>query len=508
MRLAELTGTFSIAVDAAMGFPAEHSLRVAALAVRLGEVTGAASAEIADAFYLGEFRFVGCTSDAHRAADVMGDEVAVRGALMGVDFFSAAEFLPRFARAVGGGKGALRGTAAVMRAIAKMPTLMESGRAHCEVADRLAAQIGFGEKFRAALFQTFERWDGRGLPRKTKGEAIAPAMRLAHAASEIDVGWRVGGVEAARALLRKRSGKLLDPGLVERACARLGEVCAVLDTSSAWSCALELEPAPQRNVEGAQIDEVLRAMGHFADLKSRFTRDHSSGVARLARATAKQLRLGAENESLLERAGWLHDLGRVAISAAIWDKPGPLSDVERERVRTHSYVGERMLSRAGALAAVHDVATLAHERLDGSGYHRKLGAAACSAPARVLACADVYSALIEERPHRPAHSADQAAATLGELARAGSLCPDAVGALLTAAGHAAPARIARPAGLTDREVEVLRLVARGLTNKEIAQALDISTKTAGNHLQNIFEKISVTTRSAAAMFAMQHGLCS
>jgi HD-GYP domain-containing protein (c-di-GMP phosphodiesterase class II) len=506
MRLFELTGTFALAIDAGMGLPAEHSLRVAALAVRLGELAGAPATDVADAFYLAQLRYAGCTSDAHEAAGVMGDEGEVRSRLVGVDFFDPLELLPALLRAVAAGKGAVRGAAAIARALATMPTLFDSGRAHCEVADRLAQQIGFHEPFRAALFQTFERWDGKGIPRKLKHEGVAPSMRLAHVAAELDVGFRLGGLAGARALLAKRAGKLLDPRLVERALAHLDDLGHVLDGPSAWSAAAEAEPAPVRTVEGTQVDEVLRAMAHFADLKSHFTRGHSTAVARLARGAARQLGLGAATETLLERAGWLHDLGRVAITAAIWDKPGALTDLERERVRTHSYVGERLLSRAQALAPVSEISTLAHERLDGAGYHRKLTAAACTGPARLLAAADVYSALTEQRPHRPARHADEAASVLSELARAQSLCPDAVAAVLAAAGHDARPRIERPAGLTEREIDVLRLVARGLTNKEIASALDISTKTAGNHLQNIYEKLGVTTRSAAALFAMQHGL--
>jgi DNA-binding NarL/FixJ family response regulator len=134
-----------------------------------------------------------------------------------------------------------------------------------------------------------------------------------------------------------------------------------------------------------------------------------------------------------------------------------------------------------------------------------LSATACSSPARVLAVADVYHALREDRPQRRALDVDQAAAELGAMAKAGSLCPDAVDAVLAAAGHAVRAK-ERPGGLTDREAEVLRLLARGLTNKEIASSLDISVKTAGHHVQHVFEKLHVTTRAGATMIAMKTGL--
>jgi HD-GYP domain-containing protein (c-di-GMP phosphodiesterase class II) len=507
MRLAELMGTLSLATDAGMGMPVDHGLRSAAMAVRVGEVSGASDAARADAFYVALVRYMGCTSESNLAAHVMGDEIAVRGALYGVDWGAPAEVMGRMARAVGRGKRPIAAAAAAARTIAKMPKLFDSALAHCEVGDRLAQSIGFDEGFRAALFHSFERWDGKGCPRRVKGEAIPLSARLALVGEEIELGHRLGGVEGARNLLKKRAGRGLDPGLVEAFDAQAAKVCASLEAPSAWTVALELEPGARREIGEEQVDEVLTALAHFADLKSRFTRAHAIGVADLARRAARAMRLGEKDERTLARAALVHDLGRVAVSAAVWDKPGPLTDPEWEQVRMHTYVGERILSRASGLAAVAEVATLAHERLDGRGYHRKLSAASCGPLARILAAADVYHALTEARAQRPARGADEAAAELESLARSGTLCPEAVAAVLGAAGQGS--RLRRdPSGLTDREVQVLRLVARGLTNKEVAAALDISVKTAGNHLQSIFEKIGVTTRAAASMFAMQKGLVS
>jgi HD-GYP domain-containing protein (c-di-GMP phosphodiesterase class II) len=506
VRLAELMGTLSLATDAGMGAPAEHGLRAATLAVRLGEVAGLSDRDRSDAYYLALLRYAGCTADSDVAAHVMGDEGAVRGALYGVDFGTPSEFLPRLARAVSSGRGTLGGAAAVVRTLTRMPKLMGTAQSHCEVGARMAARFGFGDRFRAAMFQSFERWDGSGIPHRVKGEALEPAMRLAHAAEEIEAAHRLGGVDGARALAKRRARKLLDPRLVEAFDANARQVCAVLDVPSPWIAALAAEPQAWKTVDEDGLDEALRALGDFADLKSRFTRTHASGVAGLVQEASRRLGMAEAETRTLARAALVHDLGRVVVTATIWDKPGPLTDLEWERVRTHTYVGERILARAECLAPIAAIATLAHERLDGGGYHRRLDAASCKGPARLLAAADVYHAMTEERPHRPARSGDEAAAQLSSMARARSLCPDAVAAVLSAAGHAAPRKRERPCGLTDREVEVLRLVARGLTNKEVAVALGVSTKTAGNHLQNVFEKIGVTTRAAATAFAMQEGL--
>jgi HD-GYP domain-containing protein (c-di-GMP phosphodiesterase class II) len=201
----------------------------------------------------------------------------------------------------------------------------------------------------------------------------------------------------------------------------------------------------------------------------------------------------------------VHDVGRVAVPVRIWQKPGPLSPQEREQVRLHAYHSERTFSRSPFLAALAPVAGAHHERLDGSGYHRGATAAVLTPPARLLAAADAYHAMTEPRPHRAALAPERAAEILAGDARAGRLDPDAVGAVLDAAGQPPPA-MERPARLTEREAEVIGLLARGLLTKQVAAALGISPKTADHHVQNAYAKIGVSTRAGAALFAMEHGL--
>ena len=201
----------------------------------------------------------------------------------------------------------------------------------------------------------------------------------------------------------------------------------------------------------------------------------------------------------------MHDLGRVAVHARIWEKTGPLTMDEWEQVRLHPYQSERVLSRSPFLARLAEVAGAHHERLDGSGYHRGASGPAVCIGGRVLAAADAYHAMTEPRPHRESLPAATAAQRLAEEASAGRLDPEAVTAVLEAAGQRAP-RIDRPAGLTEREAEVLALIARGLQTKQVGRALGISAKTADRHVQNVYGKIGVSTRAGAALFAMEHGL--
>jgi HD-GYP domain-containing protein (c-di-GMP phosphodiesterase class II) len=280
-----------------------------------------------------------------------------------------------------------------------------------------------------------------------------------------------------------------------------------LSSADAVVAAVEAEPDPPVRVSERGLDAVCRAFGDAVDLKSPFHHGHSSGVAELAAGAAQRLELEADEVSALRRAGFLHDLGRAAIPNGIWEKPGPLTSSEWERVRLHAYHGERVLSRCGPLEPLAPLVGMHHERLDGSGYHRQAKAAGIPLAARVLAAADAYQAMTQARPHRPALTAEAAAAELTAEAAGGRLSSDAVGAVLAAAGQpSAPVRAPAAGGLTLRQVEVLRLVAQGLSNPQIAAKLVVSRRTAERHVQDIYARIGVSSRAAAALFGMEHDL--
>jgi HD-GYP domain-containing protein (c-di-GMP phosphodiesterase class II) len=205
-------------------------------------------------------------------------------------------------------------------------------------------------------------------------------------------------------------------------------------------------------------------------------------------------------------AGYLHDLGRIGVSSRIWDKPGPLTGSEKDQARLHAYHSERILARVPALTEVARLAGQHHERCDGSGYHRGATGAQLPMPARVLAAADAYRSLVEDRPYRAGIPAEQACERMRESVTVGQLDGDAVAAVIGAAGHRRGARPARPSQLTERQVEVVRLLAAGLSNKEIGRRLSISTRTAEHHVQDAYAKIGSSTRAGAALFAMEHGL--
>jgi DNA-binding CsgD family transcriptional regulator len=332
------------------------------------------------------------------------------------------------------------------------------------------------------------------------------AARLTQLAEYAEVAHRIGGVEAATALARKRAGGQFDPALSAMLCADPETILGGLESAQTWVSVISAEPALGVRLSREQFDAALAAIADFVDLKSPYMLGHACAVTDLAAAAGAHLHLAAQDLTTLRQAGLVHGLGRLGVSNSIWDKRGPLGAGEWERVRMQPYLTERMLHQSPSLAPLGAIAVQYRERLDGSGYPRGLSGAAIARLARILGAVDAYQSMIEPRPHRPARSAGDAATELRTEVRAGRLDADAVEAVLAAAGHRATRRREGPSGLTAREVDVLRLLARGLSSKEIGSRLVISPKTARNHIEHIYVKIGVSNRASASLFATQHGL--
>jgi DNA-binding CsgD family transcriptional regulator len=331
-------------------------------------------------------------------------------------------------------------------------------------------------------------------------------MRIVLVAQDAVAFERHGGVAAVVAAVKARSGSAYDPDVGAALTDRAASIFERLRINPVWEAALAAEPLPHTRLGADDIDRALEVFADFADLKSCFTLGHSRRVAGLAADAAASLGIAADDAELVRRAALVHDLGRLGVANSIWDKPGPLTSTEWERVRLGPYLTSRMLSRAQALAPLAAVAASHQERLDGSGYHRGLRAEALSIAERILACADALAAMLEPRAHRVALSPASAAAQLRRMAADNLLDGRAAEAVIGASGQPARRPPQWPAGLSEREVEVLRHAARGLVNKETARHLGISERTVAHHLQHIYDKIGVSTRGAAALFAVQHGL--
>jgi HD-GYP domain-containing protein (c-di-GMP phosphodiesterase class II) len=500
----DLVASLALATDLAMGHPVEQGLGTAIVAGRLAELAGLTPAERARTVDLSLLRHIGCTTENDRLAELSGGEIRMAARLAPLSGSKASAYLRAIVRLTVEGKTPLEAVLAAARLLPGMREFDAVKRAICEVAQSLASRLGFGPEHVAEIAAVYERWDGSGFPYHLKGEAIPITIRVSQVADLATVLHDLGHEDPAR-LVRDRSGSGFDPAIVDLFVRHAPALLAELEVESRWATVARLQAAPTV-LDGEPLDEALRAVADFTDLKSAYLVGHSSGVAALAGAATAQLALPAADAQDVGLAGLVHDLGRISVSAAVWGKEGPLDAGEWEAVRLHVYHSERLLSRAPALSRLGAIAAMHHERLDGSGYVRGTVSERQTPAARVLAAADVYHAMTEPRPHRPARTSDDAARELHREVSAGRIDRDAADAVLAAAGHRTPRRRRYTADLTAREVEVLRLLARGRSNRDIARALTISPRTAENHTRAIYDKAGVTTRAAATLFAMQHGL--
>jgi HD-GYP domain-containing protein (c-di-GMP phosphodiesterase class II) len=486
----------------------EHMVRACLVALRLAVQLGLDESQRTVVYYSGLLAWVGCHTDAYEQAKWLGDDLAVkRDAHYGYDLGRVGPTTAFMLKHIGGdGRPLLKRARVTVGFLGDGRRSLEAlAENHYRATDELARKLGLGQDVREALRQSYERWDGKGAY-GLKGADIVISSRLINLADVVEVFRRTGGVDAAVAVARERSGTQFDPDLVDVFCDRAPLLFSDLDGATSWDLVIDAEPSLGQPLPSEKLDEHLEAIGQFAELKSAWRMGHATSVAELAAGAARLAGLPAEEVTALRRSGLVEDLGHLGVSNAIWDKQGRLSPSEAERIRLHPYLTERMLSFAPALAPLGALAAMHHERLDGSGYPRGLSGDAISPAGRVLAAADVYQALTESRPHRPARSPEAAASDLRGQVVARRLDGDAVDAVLRAAGHRARRRRQWPSGLTSREVEVLRLVARGLSNKEIGRSLFISAKTAGSHVEHIYLKIGASNRAQASLFAMRHGL--
>jgi HD-GYP domain-containing protein (c-di-GMP phosphodiesterase class II)/DNA-binding CsgD family transcriptional regulator len=509
VRLAELIAALSLMTDMGMGQPMEQAMVTCLLSVKTGRELGLDDEALSEVYYLALLRFIGCTSDASEfAAAVGGDDIGHRAALAPVLNGEMPEFLSHMVRRFGEGTPLLRRVRIVAGAMADgTKSATRSIEEHCHVAERLAPRIGVSQAVARDIGATFEYWDGRGLPGRLAGEEIPVPCRIVMAARDVEILNRIGGWPMVAETLRRRRGKAYAPAVADVFLERGAGWLAEIEAASVWDAVIAAEPGGPNVISEGRLDEVLGAFGELADLKAPSAAGHSAAVARIAGAAAEAVGLAAAETAAVRRAAFVHDLGKAGVPSGILDKAGPLSPAEWERVRLHPYLTERILAYSPALRAVGEIAGAHHERLDGSGYYRGLGAGGLPLAARVLAAANAYHALTQARPYREALEPASIERELRKQVDAGKLDQRAVSAVLGVAGH--PARRPRsdwPAGLTDREVEVLRLLVTGQTNRAVAERLTISTKTVGRHVENIYAKAGVSGRATAALFAMEHGL--
>ena len=504
LRQAEMILALSLATDLGTGRPMEWAMRSALLGMRLGETLGLDETELRDVYYCSLLMYIGCTSEIGLALQLFGDDP--QAGLAAVDLINKSDprqMLAWMFKYLGAGQP----LAERLRTFASAEKTMASYKlGHCEVAQRLSERLSLEQSITTALTQLGEQWDGQGEPHKLKEEEIARPMRVALLVRDIEAHLNLSGIDAAIEVARQRAGNIHDPHIVEQFCQQAPQLCATLAEDATWEALLKIEPKPHI-YSAEELDNAALVIADFIDLVSPAFTGHSRNVAALVEASAQQYGLPQSDMKSLWRAALVHDLGKIAVPMGLWGKPRSLSQSEWERVRLHPYYTERIFAQSDLLSRLGAVASLHHERLDGSGYHRQLRADGLSPAARLLAAANYYQARIEPRPHRETRLPDEVAQAMRQEVRAGRLDTEAVNCVLQAAGHRTPpVRRERVAGLSEREIDVLRLIARGYSNRQMAESLVIAEKTVGNHVMHIYEKIGCSTRSAATLFALQHNL--
>jgi DNA-binding CsgD family transcriptional regulator len=480
------------------------------LAVELARLAGWDAADVSDAYYLALLYHMGCTGAVGAQSRMGGgDDVTVRRWMSEADYASAPELMGIVVTRLvpgWGPSGVARGLAAVATAGHDLPEALASV---AEVAARLAERLGASPRVTDALGHAYGRWDGKVFTSLPSAEGLSATGRLVHLVHVAQIYHQAGGVEMADAVVRQRSGTEFDPELSRLWLQNSHDLWRKMSADSVWDQVLSAEPEPHRRVGRSHLDNISRALADFVDLASPYTHGHSTRVARLAEAAASSAGLGADDAATVRRAAQVHDLGMVSVPNRVWIKRGALNPSEWERVRLHAYHTQRILSLAAPLRASAGIAGLHHERLDGSGYHVGLPASALPFTARLLAVTEIYESMSEDRAWRSALNQAQVARHLNDEVAARRLDRRAVEAVLLAAGQ--PRRSGRlvgawPAGLTDREVDVLRAITRGLANKQIARELHVSPATVHTHVINLYGKIGVNTRAGATLFAFEHDL--
>ena len=459
IRRAEIVAVLALATDLAIGQPSQFAFRSCALALRLAERLAKSAAERREVYYQALLRYIGCNADTYLLSALFGDEMAFRRDFARVDFANDLEVMRVVARALLRSRpeanwlnrvgGLLTGLARAKAA--SMPVLA----GHCEVAERIAARLGLDSVVVRNLGQLYERWDGRGLPKGLRGDAVSPAVRIVTLAQDAVLLADAFGLDQTEALIAKRSGAAYDPDVVVAYLRFRAELHQDLERVFEAEEIIALEPSAGAPLSDEEADEAFRIVADFTDMRAPWLIGHSRAVAELAASAGAAMHLTQDDIVTLRRAGLAHDLGEVAIPVSVWAMPGPLSTQETGATRLHPYHSQRLLAEAGSISDVAELVACHHERCDGSGYHRGVRTAALPVTARILAAAEAYCTATEGRPYRAARSREAAAAELAVEARAGRLDADAVTAVLSATGH--PTASARPlalADLTRREIEI------------------------------------------------------
>ncbi len=390
------------------------------------------------------------------------------------------------------------------------PVVKEAMRAHCEIAELFARRLGFPEYVQRTLRFQWEYWNGKGLAYGLKGTTVPLAARILHAADTLELAYGFGGPEAARALAREQHGTRFDPEVMDifLALQEQSDFWQTVELESAEAVILAMRPPTSTDrLMVDQLEMVCEALADFVDIKTHESWNHSRIVADVAVNMGNSLGLGGNEQTRLRYIALVHDLGNVAIPLHILEKGEHRSASEWEYYRLHSYYTQRVLERVKPFQELAAAAAATHEWLNGQGYHRHLIGEQIPFHGRILAVADTYAQLTQQgsrlEPEDALRKMRPLVGTQFDVS-----CYEALAASLTSAQpvQRTASKRRQLGNLTEREAEVLCLLAQGQSNPEIAKALTISRKTVEHHLEHIYNKIGVTCRTSAVVYAVQQGI--
>lgn len=412
-RTADILSALSHATDLAEGHPRGHAQRTCIIGMRVAEFIHMSESDRTHLFYALLLKDSGCSSNATRMYQILSsDEIAAKRAGRTIDWRSMSWENVAFAAShVGAGEAWWRRMLRLPQsAKTRSAQQQELVRIRTERGAAIAAELGFAEGTASAIRHSEEHWDGGGYPDRLAGDMIPLTARIVNLAQTLEAFAHEHGAKEAAEAARQRSGRWFDPELASVG-ARLFGSYEILE---------DLAEAPRRvglfaPVEAArpeQVDQICRVFASVVDSKSPYTSKHSTGVAAAAVAIGRQLGLPAEEVTILERGGWLHDIGKLAVPNSILEKPGRLDGDDWAVVRDHPRLGQEILARVEPFAPLAELAGTHHERLDGDGYHRGLSDRDLTQRMRIMAVADVYDALAADRPYRPGMPLEQVFALL------------------------------------------------------------------------------------------------
>ncbi|GMV84259.1 MAG: hypothetical protein AMXMBFR80_01170 [Dehalococcoidia bacterium] len=517
IRTADVLGALSLAGDLAVGLPAEHGLRTCLVAMRLAQRLSLPAGEQITVYYTSLLMDAGCTAwTSQIARRMLTDEIVARRELVfHTDIRSPFQLVGWMWRFLARGAPFATRAGRFVDFAAHGPDVLREGFQNtCDVASDLAARLGMPEEVQGALLSVFEQWDGGGFPRGLRGQDIPMACRVVYLAAFFEVFHDSGGRAGAIELTRRGRGRAFDPEAVDALLVATKEADfwqALESDENLWPAVMSLEPENRlRWTSEEQLTDAAVALADFADMKSAYSLGHSRRVAATAEGVAVRLGLSEVETLDLHRAALTHDLGLVAVPSFVLEKPqARLTRPEWEQVRLHPYHGERILSNVPALRGAAGLVGAHHERVDGDGFPRGLKGRQTPVGAQIIAVSDRFDELTHDAPGRAALAPEQALKAMEQevgSSFSASVFEPLKGTLGFARTVAVPSRREWPAGLTDREVEVLRLVARGLNRREAAARLFVSESTVRTHLEHIYVKIGVSSRAAATLFAVEHEL--